>query len=101
MVKTFEEMTREDLQQLRNEIVLNSIYFYDYANSFGFNVHDICAFFDGYYSYLEELVEEDGKECTTDNVIEYDTIDNLECWFNCYDDLSWVRIDDEDDEDIY
>ena len=102
-IKTFEEMTREDLQKLRNEIVLNSCYFYDYNNSFGFYNHDVCYFFDGYYDYLWELAEEkyNVDDITHALVIdEFDTIDNLVSWYNCYDDLSWIRNDNnEDDED--
>lgn len=99
--KLFEEMTRENLQKLRNEITLNSCYTYDYTNSFGFNEHDICAFFDGYYDYIWELAEENHSpnEVTLYLVIdEFDNIDNLVDWFNCYDDLSWVRINEDEDD---
>ena len=102
-IKTFEEMTREDLQKLRNEIVLNSCYFYDYNNSFGFYKHDICAFFDGYYDYLWELAEEtyNADDITHALIIdEFDNIDNLEYWFNCYDDLSWIRTDNADEDNM-
>ena len=99
--KSFDKLTREDLQKLRNEIVLNSCYFYDYTNSFGFDEHDICEFFDGYYDYLWELA---GEKYNTDEITlfqiigEFDNIDNLVSWFNCYDDLSWVRINEEEDD---
>lgn len=99
--KSFDKLTREDLQKLRNEIVLNSCYSYDYTNSFDFNEHDICAFFDGYYDYLWELAKE---KYNTDEIThflisdEFDNIDNLVCWFDCYDDLSWVRINEEEDD---
>ena len=97
-IKRFEEMTRDDLQKLRDEIILNSCYFYDYNNSFGFYNHDICAFFDGYYDYLWELAEEkyNPDDVTHFLVInEFDNIDNLEYWFNCYDDLSWITFNNE------
>ena len=58
MRKAFEELTSAELLQLRKEIILNSILVYDYTNSFGFNSWDICSFFDGYVSYLEELAED-------------------------------------------
>lgn len=99
--KLFEEMTRENLQKLRNEITLNSCYFYDYTNSFGFNEYDMCAFFDGYYDYIWELAEENHSpnEVTHYLVIdEFDNIDNLVDWFNCCDDLSWVKINEEEDD---
>ena len=47
-----ERMTRETLWKLRQEIVLGSIYYHDYDNSFGFTANSVCDFFDG---YLEEL----------------------------------------------
>lgn len=101
MAKTFEELTKEELWQLRQEVVVNSAFTADYTNSFGFNESDICSFFDGYYDYLCELANEDYDDClVTDGLIheQYDNQDNLESWFNCYDDLSWVRINECEDE---
>ena len=83
LFKDFEDLEKEDLQKLREEIVLNSHYFADYENSFGFNEKDIAYFFDGYVNYLQELSEED--------FLMLDDIENLWSWYNCYDDLSWVR----------
>ena len=96
MRKAFEELTSAELLQLRKEIILNSILIYDYTNSFGFNPWDICSFFDGYVSYLEELAREDGYE-GIDYLTKYDTEENLYSWFLCYDDLSWVRFEDDEE----
>ena len=96
MRKAFEELTSAELLQLRKEIILNSILIYDYTNSFGFNPWDICSFFDGYVSYLEELAEEDGFE-SVDFLEEYDTEENLYSWFLCFDDLSWVRFEKDEE----
>ena len=96
MRKAFEELTSTELSQLRKEIILNSILIYDYTNSFGFNSWDICSFFDGYVSYLEELAREDGYE-GIDYLTKYDTEENLYSWFLCYDDLSWVRFDEDEE----
>ena len=96
MRKAFEELTSAELSQLRKEIILNSILIYDYTNSFGFNPWDICSFFDGYVSYLEELAKEDGVE-SVDFLEEYDTEENLYSWFLCYDDLSWVRFEKDEE----
>ena len=93
MRKAFEELTSAELSQLRKEIILNSILVYDYTNSFGFNPWDICSFFDGYVSYLNELAREDGYE-DIDYLTKYDTEENLYSWFLCYDDLSWVRFEE-------
>lgn len=94
MNKNFEDLTTQELQKLRNEIVLNSIFYGDYDNSFGFDIKHIYQFFDGYVSFLEELAEEDNYS-DWENVLEmfnrYDTIENLQSWFNCYDDLSWIK----------
>ena len=81
------ELTQEDLWKLRKQIVLNSLFIADYENDFEFNSFDISHFMGGYYDYLQELMEEDN--CT--DLSKYDKEDNLLSWFNCYDDLSWVR----------
>ena len=93
---SFDDLTREDLIKLREEIVLNSLYTSDYENSFGFKAHSVAVFFDGYISYLEELAEEDNFH--TDNDFEffnkYDNIDNLESWYNCFEDFDWVKYEE-------
>ena len=96
MRKAFEELTSAELLHLRKEIILNSILIYDYTNSFGFNSWDICSFFDGYVSYLEELAREDGYE-GIDYLTKYDTEENLYSWFLCYDDLSCVRFEEDEE----
>ena len=96
MRKAFEELTSAELLHLRKEIILNSILIYDYTNSFGFNSWDICSFFDGYVSYLEELAREDGYE-GIDYLTKYDTEENLYSWFLCYDDLSGVRFEEDEE----
>ena len=96
MRKAFEELTSAELLHLRKEIILISILIYDYTNSFGFNSWDICSFFDGYVSYLEELAREDGYE-GIDYLTKYDTEENLYSWFLCYDDLSWVRFEEDEE----
>ena len=96
MRKAFEELTSAELLQLRKEIILNSILVYDYTNSFGFNPWDICSFFDGYVSYLNELAREDGYE-DIDYLTKYDTEENLYSWFLCYDDLSRIRLEEDEE----
>ena len=98
MRKAFEDLTSAELSQLRKEVVLNSVFIYDYSNSFGFNPWDIGSFFDGYVSYIEELAEEDGFEVVGLCFLEkYDTEENLYSWFLCYDDLSWVRFEKDEE----
>ena len=85
----FEEevLTQEQLWKLRKEIVLNSLYYKDYKNSFVIDCHDCCDFFDGYCDYLEELMIENGH---TDNeffelLSKYDTVYNLSEWYSMFD----------------
>jgi hypothetical protein len=99
--KKFEDFTSEDLTKLRGEIVLNSLYTHDYENSFGLKAHCVAEFFDGYVSYLEELAEEDGYTDWEDAFKMfkiYDTEDNLYGWYCCFDDLSWMQYEEQEDE---
>jgi cupin superfamily acireductone dioxygenase involved in methionine salvage len=79
-------MTKAALWELRQEIVLNSLYTSDFNNSFGHTAHSVQNFFDGYMSYIEELMNEDGvSDNDVFNVLsKYDTIDNLWMWWNMF-----------------
>ena len=101
-MKRFEDFTREDLWRLREEVCLNSLYLADYCNSFGIDAHSCCNFFDGFVSFIEDLMEEDGvtSEEWDKTFWSYDTIDNLERWYNCHDDFSWVKYEPEEDEEL-
>lgn len=97
--KRFEDLTIDELWQLRKEIVLNSIFTADYNNSFNFKASDMCHFFDGYISFITELAMEDGYNELDINELcnKYDNEDNLYSWFNCYEDFNWVRYEEDDD----
>ena len=108
-MKRFENFTKEDLQSLRNEIVLNSLFVSDYNNSFGISAKSVCDFFDSYMEFLSELAFEDnfkignpskGMHTYDEFFDKYDTIDNLENWYGCYEDFSWVDYEDEDEDEI-
>ena len=60
MRKAFEELASAELSQLRKEVILNSVFIYDYSNSFGFNPWDIYSFFDGYVVILKNLQKKIG-----------------------------------------
>ena len=74
-------LTMEQLKQLRSEIVLGSLYTSDYKNSLNIDIREVQDFFDGYVEYLWEIAEENGSS----DIDEYDTQENLESWYNCFD----------------
>lgn len=81
-------MTSEQLWALRKQIVLNSLYYSDYRNTFGIDCRVVCDFFDSYLSYLEELMADDSADYTDEDFFallpRYDTPDNLWNWYGCY-----------------
>ena len=78
-------LTREELRDLRNEIVLNSLYTSDYENTHHILPRDAQNFFDGYVEYLYELAEENGEKPDIEDLcIKYDNPDNLENWYYCF-----------------
>lgn len=95
-MKTLGTLNKEELWQLRQQVVVGSMYTADYTNNFNINETDVCGFFEGYESFISELIDESGFVNTKDNTYfeefrKYDTPDTLEKWHNCYDDFSWVR----------
>lgn len=93
-MKKFAELTADELWELRQEIVLNSLYVSDYENSFGYHSADMCLFFESYLDYLCEVMKgigiasEDHLKCLD----EFDNPTNLKCWYDHYEDFSWVRM---------
>ena len=84
--KNFKFWNKTKLWNLRNEIVLNSLYISDYENSFGIPAAIVCEFFDSYISYLDELMTENGECLPIDDFFnKYDTKENLWNWWYCYD----------------
>lgn len=112
-IKRLEDFTMEDLEQLRKEVVLNSLYTADYHNSFGISDGSACIFFDSYMDFICELAEEDGYKWdyerlgsayhhedyhTYDEFLQkYDTTENLYDWWGCYEDFSWVVYEGEEE----
>ena len=78
------ELSKEELGQLRDEVILGSLYTNDYKNSFGIPEKAVQDFFDGFLEYLEELMEEDGHTDAEfwDVLDQYDNVDNLYNWYN-------------------
>jgi len=98
-MRTFEQ-EKQLLWDLRNEIVLGSLYVNDYECSYNIEARTVCDFFDGYVDFLEELAEEDGFEWNNafDLYDAYDNADNLYNWFGCFeeDPLGLLSASEED-----
>lgn len=81
-------LTQNELQKLREQIVLNSLYVADYRNNMGIEEHRCCDFFDGFMSYIDELMYEDHPNVNDRNyfdvIWEYDTIEHLWDWYCCF-----------------
>ena len=77
----------KQLEQLRDEIILCSLYIKDYENSF-ISTYDALTFFNGYADYLGELMRENIKDYNDnkyfDYLNEFDNINNLKTYYNIY-----------------
>ena len=88
MMKRLEELSKDELWQLRNQVVLNSLFVHDYENSFGISPRSACDFFEGYVEFLAELASETGTQWH-----DQDSPEHLHEWLLCSDDYSWVKYD--------
>lgn len=79
-------LTKNQLKQLRKEIVLNSLFLNDYNNSLFIKEKTACAFFDSYIEYLYEIAHENNFKSNdiTDVLNKYDNIENLYNYYLCY-----------------
>ena len=75
--KDYDFWTKEKLWQLRQEIVLGSLFLSHYNNSFDIPVDDCCNFFDG---FLDDCVsiESEIENCITALEDLYDKYDNAD-----------------------
>ena len=87
----FEDITKSQLWELRQEVIVNSVFLHDYENSFGYDKACVCSFFDGYYNFLWELAEEEFNSPTHANAMSFDNEDTLWSWYNCHEDFSWFK----------
>ena len=53
-------MTRQELQQLRQQITLNSLYTSDYENTFNIDPRQVQDFFDSYLENCEYIPNDNG-----------------------------------------
>lgn len=77
-----------DVLKLRKQIVLNSLYVSDYENDMDVDPRSASVFFEGFMEFICELAVNDGFSLTYENFGEfirrYDTDENLEAWWNCF-----------------
>ena len=85
-------LTEKALLQLRQEICLGSLFIHDYDNSFGISPNQVCNFFDGYLSFIEELMKEDGR--TDDDWSAYDNDQTLLDWYGCFEECPFTEFVD-------
>lgn len=84
------KLTREQLENLRKDIPLCSLYVDDYQNRYNIDPNQVCMFFDGYADYLSEIMAENNidDDAFFENLDEYDNIDTLSSWhdivFGCF-----------------
>ena len=81
--KYFEFWTEEKLWELRKEIVINSLYYDDYENSFGIPKRICCDFFDGFLEYCW-IIEAETENGLTDWKDIYNKYDNAEALWNYF-----------------
>ena len=82
MYKGLSRLNRNELQNLRNDVVLLSLYERDYKNRYDLDPKTVMIFFDGYGSYLDSIMKEEGVSDSEfyDKLHKFDTIDNLLAW---------------------
>ena len=52
VIRNIEDLDKEDLKKLRGEVVIGSLYFDDYLNSFGIDKNELLNWCDEYIFYL-------------------------------------------------
>lgn len=97
-MKRLENLTKDELWALRKEIVLGSIYYSDFRNSFGIHQESAYDFFEGYEGHIVDEMHDAGlrwSEETDDEwqkkYREYDNKTTLYDWWCINEDLSWVE----------
>jgi hypothetical protein len=90
--------------ELRNEIVLGSCYISDYNNQLGLTAESVCDFFEGYITYLNDLVdaelEERGDTNEADRDELWDSYDDSDALIEYYDGLEFDPFEKEEPEEI-
>ena len=58
IIKPFEKLTKDELWEIRQGIILNSMFYHDYENEYGIKNESLYNFFESYFSYICELADE-------------------------------------------
>ena len=80
--KDFGFWTKEKLWDLRQEIVLGSLFYIDYKNSFGIPKEICCNFFDGFIDDCFDIENENNGLTDLNDI--YDKYDNAEDLWNYF-----------------
>lgn len=77
-------LTDAQLEKLRKEIILGSLYVSDYENSFGIDLNAVCCFFEGFCDFIDEKMADDGYSSDDfwDVIKKYDNIEYLSEYYN-------------------
>ena len=88
--KPFNSLSKEELWNLRLQVVLNSLFTADFRNNLGFDPHPVQDFFDNYTTYLQQLADDAGLLDTN----AWMTLDSPEHLYDFFiyndDDYSWI-----------
>mgnify|MGYP006988846606 CR=1 FL=1 len=76
----------KQLEFLKQNIPIGSLYTNDYENSLNICPIDVQNFFDSYLEYLLDLQMEEEEYEVEKDISYYDTLKNLENWYECYED---------------
>ena len=91
-------LTKEQLWKLRQEIVLGSLYTHDYDNSFGIDPSAVCSFFD---SFIEDAQMDDYGKPNNRKTEEYDNAEDLYNYYcSCENPFGEVEDINESDTEI-
>ena len=91
-------LTKEQLWKLRQEIVLGSLYTHDYDNSFGIDPSAVCNFFD---SFIEDAQMDDYGKPNNRKTEEYDNAEDLYNYYcSCENPFGEVEDINESDTEI-
>lgn len=92
-------LTDKALLQLRRQVSFGSLFIHDYENDFGISPEQVCNFFDGFESFIQELMKEDGVQ--PEDIDEwnkcfntYDNDDNLLAWYGCFEENPFTEFEE-------